>query len=173
LNIAVEIGWQEQLLWSTIVSSNLLPILIGLLVIAGWACRLVWLWAREKVRKRAAESWPIAEAAVQTFYVVHHSDSHSGYSQAGRLGYIPVLQYSCLVNEERYSGEFNLGVWESTQDSAQATAKGWLGEKIRIRYKPSDPAVSVWLEQDGAPAGASFTEPYGSDDGIIDLELNK
>jgi hypothetical protein len=104
---------------------------------------------------------------------VHHSDSHSGYSQAGRIGYIPVLQYSFVVNGERYSGAFNLGVWESTQDSAEVTGKGWVGERIRIRYKLSDPAISVWLEQDGAPAGVSFTDPYGSDDSIIDLELNK
>ena len=173
LIIPVEIGWQNQLLWFTIVSSDLLPTVIGLLAVAALASRFVWLWTREKVRKRAAESWPTAEAAVQTFYVVHANDSHSGYSEAGRLGYIPMLQYSYVVNGERYSGDFNLGVWESNRNAAQSTAKGWLGEKIRIRYKPSDPGVSVWLEQDGAPAGASFTEPYGSDDSIIDLELNK
>jgi len=149
------------------------PNLILLIIVVVVICWGVWKWMRTRARKLAAESWPTAEAAVQTFYVVHNKDSHSGYSQAGRIGYIPVLQYSYLVNGERYSGAFNLGIWESNRDSAQATGKGWVGEKIRIRYNPSDSAVSVWLEQDGAPAGTSFTEPYGSHDSLIDLELNK
>jgi hypothetical protein len=155
------------------MSPGFFPDLVFLVILVSALCWGAWNWLRAKSRERAAESWPTAEATIQTFYVVHHSDSHSGYSQAGRIGYIPVLQYSFVVNGERYSGAFNLGVWESTQDSAEVTGKGWVGERIRIRYKLSDPAISVWLEQDGAPAGVSFTDPYGSDDSIIDLELNK
>jgi hypothetical protein len=103
---------------------------------------------------------------------VYRSDP-SDISKPARLVYTPVLQYSYVVNGERYSGGFNVGVWDRNQDSAQATGKRWLGERIRIRYKPSDVAVSVWLQQDGAPAGVSFTGPHASDDGLIDLELNK
>ena len=163
---------RNQLLWCAIVSFNFVPILVGLVVVAALAIRSVWAWTREKVRESAAESWPAAEARIESFYLTHSTGNHAGYSTS-TFCYLPVLQYSYSVEGQHYSGSFNLGVWDNDEDSAQATGKGWVGEKIRIRYKPSDPAVSIWLEQDGAPSGASFTEPYGSDDSIIDLELDK
>lgn len=104
---------------------------------------------------------------------MHSTGNRTGYSDAGRFSYLPSLQYAYAVGEVRYSGSFNLGVWDSSEGSASATGQGWIGEKIRVRYKPSNPAVSVWLEQDGAPAGASSNLPFGSDDSIIDLEINK
>jgi len=77
------------------------------------------------------------------------------------------------VRGERYSGSANLGVWDGDRDSASETGQVWVGEKIRVRYKPSDPAVSVWLTEDGAPAGVVSALPEGTDDSMIDLQLNK
>lgn len=106
---------------------------------------------------------------VEGFYVMNRS----GATFTNEVSYLPVLQYSYAVRGERYSGSFNLGVWERSEDSATVTGQGWIGEKIRVRYNPSDPAVSIWLQQEGAPAGASSNLPYASDDSVIDPQLNK
>jgi hypothetical protein len=145
--------------------------LIFLAVVCILLAKRAWSGARGKFRAHAAESWPTTEARVETFYLVH--SDRSGNSAISQLGYVPVLQYSYSVRNERYSGSFNLGTRESNEGSARSTARGWVGEKIRIRYKESDPAVSVWLERDGAPYGVSSTEPYGTDDSIIDPQLNQ
>lgn len=124
------------------------------------------------MREHAAEGWPTAEAKIETSYVMRGSSNPS--RNRIPMDFIPVLQYSYTVQGERYSGSANLGVWDSDQDSASDTGKGWIGEKIRIRYKASNPAVSVWLERDGAPAGTRAELPeISSDETMIDLELNK
>lgn len=140
---------------------------------AFFAGRWLWNWAKARVRARTAESWPRAEARVEGFYLMHSTGNHTGYSDAGQYSYLPVLQYAYAVQGERYSGSFNLGVWDGSEGSASATGQGWVGEKIRVRYKPSNPSVSIWLEQDGAPAGASSNLPYASDESVIDPQLNK
>lgn len=150
-----------------------LPYLILAAVAAFFVAKSLWNWAEARFRAGIAESWPTAEARVEAFYLMRGADNRASYSTPGQFRYLPILQYAYAVREERYSGSFNLGVWDTGQDSANAVGNGWVGEKIRVRYKPSNPAVSVWLEQDGAPAGADSNLPYGFDDSIIDLELNK
>jgi uncharacterized protein DUF3592 len=134
------------------------------------AVRFLWSRGKQELREHAARSWPVAEASIETFYVAH---INRGDSRRGWQNVIPVLQYSYVVAGERYSGSANLGVWESDEDSAHAAGKGWVGEKIRVRYKPGDPATSAWLEGDGAPAGVRGSLPDGSDNDMIDLELNR
>jgi|SRR6185312_14921967 len=126
-----------------------------------------WLWtaARQALKSSSAGSWPSAEARIETFYVTRVS------SKSADL-YALVLQYSYVVEAERYSGSVELGTRYSDRDSAAEAGRAWVGEKIHIRYKPADPATSIWRAQDGAPDDA-LVAPSGTDDGIIDLELNK
>ena len=138
-----------------------------LAVIAFFGGRGLWSWAKARSHARAAESWPTVEARVEGFYLIHNAGAR------GSVHYLSILQYAYAVREERYSGSFNLGVWSGTEDSASVTGQGWIGEKIQVRYKPSDPAVSIWLEQDGAPAGSNSSVPYGDDESVIDPQLNK
>lgn len=145
----------------------LFPAAIGAAMIVRW----LWSSARNALRKHAAEGWPTAEASIESSYAMR---GNANLGSRGQMDFIPVLQYSYTVQGERYSGSANLGVWDSDKDSASDTGKSWVGEKIRIRYKPSDPAVSAWLERDGAPAGTRAELPtISSDDTMIDLELNK
>ena len=131
-----------------------------------WLARLFVTRARDGMRARAAESWPTAEARVETFYVVNDSGRNRG------LRYLPVLQYSYTVDGERYSGEFNLGVFEADRDTATDVGKHWVGERILIRYKPLSPRTSAWLKQDGAPEGVRSAAPETVDKSIIDPDLN-
>jgi hypothetical protein len=82
------------------------------------------------------------------------------------------LQYSFGIGAERYSGSLTLGTAYSDEDSPSEEGRAWIGQKIQIRYKPGNPANSIWLAQDGAPEGALLTSP-GSDNTLIDLDLNK
>lgn len=143
-------------------------VIAGILFIYG--VKGLWNWTRRRSRESSAQGWPLTEATIQSSYVVIRYRDDSRYR---RDSAIPVLQYSYVVQGERYSGSANLGVWDGDRDSATDTGQRWLGEKIRVRYKPSDPAVSVWLTEDGAPAGVRSALPEGTDDGMIDLQLNK
>jgi hypothetical protein len=145
-----------------------LPTIAAAVAAAIWFGRLLWARARDRVRARAGESWPTAEARIESFYIVRNT-SNRRYSGGF---YLPVLQYSYTVQDERCSGEFNLGVFEADRDSANEVGKKWVGENIRIRYKPSSPQESIWLEQDGAPPRLRSSAPDGVDDSMIDPELN-
>jgi len=126
-----------------------------------------WLWrtAQRTFKSSSAKSWPGAAGRIESTYVTRESSNRAEF-------YLLVLQYSYVVESERYSGSLTLGTRYSDRDSAAEAGRAWAGEKIQIRYKPSEPATSIWLAQDGAPEGALVT-PLGTDDGIIDLELNK
>src|SRR5690348_652363 len=132
--------------------------------------RALWGWSRQRLRESSAQGWPLIEARIESSYVVMRYREDSRYR---RESAIPVLQYSYVVQGERYSGSANLGVWDGDRDSATDTGQRWVGEKIRVRCKPSDPSISVWLTEDGAPAGVRSALPEGTDDGMIDLELNE
>ncbi len=128
----------------------------------------IWISIRAMIRARAAQSWPSTEARIETSYVTTVDPG-----ETTPLNYHPVLQYSYVVQGERYAGSFQLSEWNPDRDAAAEVGRGWVGDSIRIRYKPQSPAVSVWLRQDGAPAGPIASVPDGSDDSFIDPELNK
>jgi Protein of unknown function (DUF3592) len=130
-----------------------LPTIAAAVAALTWFARLFWVRVTDRMRALAAGGWPTAEALVETFYVVNDSRRNRG------LRYLPVLQYSYTVDGERYSGEFNLGVFEADRDTATDIAKHWVGERILIRYKPLSPGTSAWLKQDGAPEGVRSAAP--------------
>lgn len=65
--------------------------------------------------------------------------------------YVPALLYSYHVNGEYYSGQYNFPDSFRDPDEALESVKPWLKKKIYIRYKPSDPQVSVLLPDDRPP----------------------
>ncbi len=151
-------------------SGNTPPIatLVWCGLIAVLLARSIWVSVRALLRARVAESWPTAEGRIETCYVTTVSGGETNPTR-----YYPVLQYSYVVKSERYSGSFSLAEWNRDQDAAGEVGRGWVGDRIRVRYRPDDPGVSVWLLQDGAPAGPVLSLPDGSDNGMIDPELNK
>jgi len=103
---------------------------------------------RRRSLKRAASNWPIANATVETYYTI---DTGSNYFQH----WIPVLGYHYEVNGESYSGSVSLTCYSSKDNAAaEASGKAWMNEKIIIRYNPSKPEKSAYLEADGAPPGS-------------------
>lgn len=67
-------------------------------------------------------------------------------------GYVPGILYSYQVNGEFYSGQYSFRERYGDPDKAVELARPWLQKKILIRYKPSDPQISVLLPDDRPPA---------------------
>lgn len=103
-------------------------------IIAAAAGFVVWL------KRRGAGNWPMITGIVEQTCV----------NQDGRR-YAPGILYSCQVNSEFYSGQYRLSGSFNDYDEALELAKGWLEKKVYIRYKPSDPQVSVLLPDDRPP----------------------
>lgn len=142
--------------------------LIVVVVIVLFLGALLWPILRQKAKAYSAESWPTTEARIESCYVTVVRGGRNSPDK-----YYPVLQYSYVMQGERYAGSFQLSEWNADRDAAAEVGRGWVGDSIRIRYKPQSPDVSIWLQQDGAPAGPIASAPSGSDDGMIDPELNK
>jgi hypothetical protein len=104
-------------------------------------------FTRHWLLKQAAESWPMMNATVESFYVIN--------SGAGStVHWIPILEYSYAINGQRYSGnaglQFNGG---NDKTIAEEAGNTWQGQKILVRYNPQKPEKSVFLVADGAPRG--------------------
>lgn len=101
--------------------------------------------------KRAAANWPIAPATVEMYYTI----------DAGSRYWTPVLGYHYEVNGESYSGSVSLNGYTSKDHTiAEESGRAWVNRKIVIRYNPSKPEKSAYLEADGAPRGSVS---YGDD----------
>ena|SRR6266478_6181873 len=61
------------------------------------------------------------------------------------------IQYSYQADGELYAGTYFLPSTYSDGDLASEAENAWAGRKIVVRYNPSKPAQSWFLEQDGAP----------------------
>lgn len=106
-----------------------------------------------------AESWPAADAAVSGSYEIDENqsalsrngwgDEHSDAEYYSRWSV--AIQYSYQANGELYSGTYFLPQTYSDGDLASEAERAWVGKQIVVRYNPSKPAQSFFLEQDGAP----------------------
>ena len=91
-------------------------------------------------KRRGASNWPMITGVVEQTCV----------DQDNR-GHVPGLLYSYQVNGEYYSGQFSFPDGFRDRDKALESVKPWLQKKIYIRYKPSDPQISVLLPNDRPP----------------------
>ncbi len=145
---------------------GLIPLATMLYLVRRW----IFNRLRQANRKRQAGNWPATPATINGAYALA-SNRQSGAS--GPVGFLPVIQYSYSVNNEFYSGSFNLAVYEPSQESAQDTGKKWMGQKILVRYDPRRPESSIYMEADGAPRGTRLFADSTDDRGFIDLSLNQ
>ncbi len=106
-----------------------------------------------------AESWPAADAAVSGSYEIDENqsalsrngwgDEHSDAEYHPRWSV--AIQYCYQAEGESYSGTYFLPQTYSDGDRASEAERAWVGKQIVVRYNPSKPAQSFFLEQDGAP----------------------
>jgi uncharacterized protein DUF3592 len=106
-----------------------------------------------------AESWPAADAAVSGSYEIDENQSalsRNGWGDERSDGeYYPrwsvAIQYSYQADGESYAGTYFLPQTYSDGVLASEAERAWVGKQIVVRYNPSRPDQSFFLEQDGAP----------------------
>ena len=133
--------------------------IVGIVVTLAIIAVTVWLFRRymdTRISVRDAQSWPAAEATVTQW----HPQQLAMLYPSGRSSHADMWQWSAVLEYlfeaegEFFSGAFCLAQWVESADQCKLLASPWLKRKIRIRYKPDDPAKSIFLESDGAPPGA-------------------
>lgn len=111
----------------------------------------------------AALNWPSAEAKITGSYQLDenevafstnswddedlNSEDCNNYSARWAVA----IQYIYHAERESYSGTYFLPAIYADGDLADDAAKEWADKTITIRYNPSHPTRSFFLEQDGAP----------------------
>jgi hypothetical protein len=108
----------------------------------------------------AARGWPSAEAKViGNFQMDENQVSFSSNAWEDDLDeddaysarWAVAIQYNYAVNGETYSGTYFLPQTYSEGDLADDAVKPWTDKTIIIRYNPSHPRKSFFLQEDGAP----------------------
>lgn len=101
-------------------------------------------WLKQRIAIIRALSWPSAEAVVENTYDLDLSTQKTER-------WATALQYSFQVNGQYFAGTYFLPDALASAETSAQLGKDWLHRKIIIRYKPSNPLTSMFLEQDGAP----------------------
>lgn len=106
-----------------------------------------------------AESWPSADATVNSSYEL--DENETAFSVNGweedleprdyKARWSVALDYTYRVESELFSGTYFLPGTYEEGDVASAAGKAWVGRKIVVRFNPDQPAESCFLLQDGAP----------------------
>jgi hypothetical protein len=127
-----------------------------------------------------AQSWPAADARVFASYELDENEvsfSFKGWSEEGVEieNYDPqwtvALQYSYEAVGEVYSGIYFLPDTYSDDGLASEAEKEWADKSIVVRYNPSKPAQSFFLEQDGAPGKPHIPRLLSYQPYLTDLSL--
>jgi|SRR5215831_11866713 len=126
-----------------------------------------------------AESWPAADATVTSSYELDENQvafSSNGWDSAGEEDdYTPswavVLEYSYQAEGESYSGSYFLPYTYCDGETASEAERAWADKKIIVRYNPSRPKQSFFLEQDGAPGKPHIPRLLSWKPYITDLSL--
>jgi len=119
------------------MNENTMDLVMTLLIAAvafGW---FIWLW-RQKRRFKAAPSWPVAEAIIETGTI------ESVAAVKGSKVQLPVFAFSYLVSGEYYSGRFALMPYIT--DPGESLVKRMIGRKLEVHYDPVKP--QTWLIAD-------------------------
>jgi uncharacterized protein DUF3592 len=111
----------------------------------------------------AARNWPSADAKIISSFQMDENqvafstnawdDEDLNYEDANDYSarWAVAIQYSYQVEDEYFAGTFFLPETYSDGDLAQDAANAWTEKTITVRYNPSRPKQSFFLEQDGAP----------------------
>jgi hypothetical protein len=101
------------------------------------------VWGRQKLRSYRAATWPATEGVIETGEVSWGGSAIPGSTYeyaAAKLG------YAYTVNDQYYSGYH--AEWFGFAQDAWDYVDSWRGCKMRVRYHPRKPEVSVWREQE-------------------------
>jgi Protein of unknown function (DUF3592) len=121
-----------------------------------YLCRRMRSWLVEG----RAQNWPPADATVRGSYQLDENEvpfSLNGWGEEGfeeknyHARWAVAIQYDYEADGEIYSGAYFLPATYSDGALAFQAEKSWTGKTIVIRYNPSRPGQSFFLEQDGAP----------------------
>jgi hypothetical protein len=127
-----------------------------------------------------ALSWPAADATVYGTYKLDENEvsfSVNGWGEEGletknyHARWAVALQYGFETAGEFYSGTYFLPATYSDGDLAFQAEKAWAGKTIVVRYNPSHPGQSFFLEQDGAPGKPHIPRLLSYQPYLTDLSL--
>lgn len=128
-------------------------LILSLCVLVFSAVLFVIRWLRRSAREHQAQHWPSVTAVVHNSFELNDRSTNVAQDDPAKyvFWWITALEYSYQVKGEFYAGTYFLP--GSCTDSAMASeaGKAWLGRKITVRYDPSNPEKSFFLETDGAP----------------------
>jgi hypothetical protein len=143
---------------------------------------LVYLYRRMRswhVAGRAL-NWPAADATVHGSYQLDENEvsfSINGWGEEGLEGknyharWAVAIEYGYQAEGEFYSGTYFLPGTHSDGALAFQAEKAWAGKTIVVRYNPSHPRQSFFLEQDGAPGKPHIPRLLSYRPYITDLSL--
>jgi Protein of unknown function (DUF3592) len=106
-----------------------------------------------------AQSWPAAEASVNSSYQIDENQTAFSLNawdpddndDKYHARWAVALEYTYHAQAEIYSGVYFLPRTYTEGDQASEAAQAWIGRTIVVRYNPSRPQRSLFLEGDGAP----------------------
>jgi hypothetical protein len=164
--------------FATLIDADDIDAVLGPILLFGLLGAGAWFLYRKIRRRKAAFSWPLIEATIQSEFASDLANAAVGMafgvagSAASRTLCNAVLQYTYNVAGEFYSGYIIFGGPYNSREDAAAAARPWIGKKVSVRYNPAQPHQSALLNEDGAPPGMrglGENPPASSD--VITLSL--
>jgi Protein of unknown function (DUF3592) len=157
-------------------------LILSLIFFVGLCAYMAYRYLHDRLRSKAARSWPSAEATIQSAAVgvsVNGAKPKETESSIFSIGLNTHLQgdglleshtasggpviiwvvrvgYSFSVGGVRYGGYSDRGV--SSESTGAEYARGLQGKKFRVRYKPGNPDKSVVLDDEWIAAIPSESE---------------
>jgi hypothetical protein len=109
----------------------------------------------------AAQSWPAADARVISSYQIDENQvlfSTNGWDEdlnskevEYKARWAVAIEYSYQAWGESYAGSYFLPGTYAEGDLANDAGNAWTDKTITVRYNPSRPKQSFFMEEDGAP----------------------
>jgi hypothetical protein len=112
---------------------------------------MAWWWHREKRNTEIAQSWPTAEATIESGALENVTDSSAKAPLV-----LPVLAFSYQVLGNYYSGRFALSHINTEKDEL---IRRMIGRKLQVRYNPTSPAI--WYIPDEHIEGCKVEQRIG------------
>lgn len=134
-------------------SDIVVRLILSLCALMFSAALFVTRWLHRAAREHQAQHWPSVTAVVHNSFELNDRSTNVAQDDPARyvFWWITALEYSYQVNGEFYAGTYFLPSSYTDSSVASAEGKAWLGRKITVRYNPSNPEKSFFLETDGAP----------------------
>jgi len=127
-----------------------------------------------------APNWPAADAIVHGSYELDENEvsfSRNGWGEEEfetknyYARWAVAIQYGYEAAGEFYSGTYFLPSTYSDGDLAFHAKEVWVGKTIVVRFNPSHPSQSFFLEQDGAPGKPHIPRLLSYQPYLTDLSL--